>query len=146
MTPNEPPLTQLGRALTEVDELKTTVEGLTGVLNTERATTRRFRLNMGGLAVLLVLNLIGTSFAYRSAHDAKDVADTLSDCLIVGGRCYEQLARSGTLGSNRLIDFNACFFLIQPDARTPADKDKCKKQADDNFFANLAKAQEEAPK
>lgn len=146
MNPNEPPLTQLGRALTEVDELKTTVEGLTRVLNTERATTRRFRANMAGLVVLLVLNLIGITFTYQAAHRAKDVSETLQDCLVVGGKCYEQLARSGTLGSNRLIDFNACFFLIAPDDRLPADKDKCKKLADDAFFDNLKQAQEEVPK
>lgn len=144
--PNEPPLTQLGRALHDVEELKLTVEDLTSVLNTERATTRRFRLNMAGLAILLLLSLVLMTFTYQAAHDSNTVSRTLSDCLIVGGDCYENLARSGTLGSNRLIDFNACFFLIPPDERTPADKDKCKKEADDNFFENLAKAQEEAPK
>lgn len=140
----DPPLTQLGRALTEVDELKVTVDRLTTVLSTERATTKRFRYNMAGLAVLLALNLVGVSFAYKAADDAKSVADTLSDCLIVGGGCYEQLARNGQLGSNRLMDFNACFFLIPPEGRTPADKDRCRKQADDNFFASIEKATKEA--
>lgn len=146
MTPNEPPLTQLGRALDEVDKLKDSVATLTHVLNTERQTTRRFRFNMGGLAVLLVLVLVAVSFTYQAAHRAKDVSETLKDCLVVGGTCYEQLARNGQLGSNRLMDFNSCFFLIEPSKRTPADTELCRKQADDNFFANIDKAQEEAPK
>lgn len=140
MTPNEPPLTQLGRALTEVDELKDSVATLTTVLNTERQTSRRFRLNMIGLALLLVLNLVGMSFTYQAAHRAKEVGDTLQDCLVVGGDCYEQLARNGTLGSNRLMDFNACFFLIEPADRTASDTERCRKLADDNFFANVDKA------
>jgi hypothetical protein len=143
---NEPPLTQLGRALTEVDELKVTVNNLTNVLSTERATTKRFRYNMAVLSALVMINLIGTSFSFKAAHDAKLVADTLSDCLIVGGNCYEQLARNGQLGSNRVLDFNGCMFLIEPTVRVPADITKCKKEADDKFFASIEKATKEAPK
>lgn len=141
---SDPPLTQLGRALTEVDELKVTVDQLTTVLSTERATTKRFRANMAGLAVLLLLNLAAVSFAYKAADDAKNVGDTLKDCLVVGGACYEQLARNGQLGSNRLMDFNGCMFLIEPAARTLGDIQACKKQADDNFFASIEKATREA--
>lgn len=140
-TPNEPPLTQLGRALYETEELRATVEHLTATINTERSTRFRFRLNMGGLALLMVMGIVIVSFTYQAANDAKQVGNTLEDCLVAGGGCYEKLARNGLLGSNRLMDFNACFFLIPPLDRNEADTARCREQADARFFKALEATQ-----
>lgn len=143
LPPTTPPPERLslGGALAKVDELNNTVTHLTGVINTERETRRRFRLNLMAILVLSAVSVVGISFAYQAANDAKNVGDTLDDCLIVGGSCFERLARSGQLGSNRLMDFNGCMLLRLPATRDESDVEECRKYADDRFFTKLNEAQ-----
>jgi hypothetical protein len=151
--PNEPPLTQLGRALTEVDELKETLRGaektaarLVGVINTERATRFRFRFTMGVLVPLtlailgvLVLNLVVLGQTKKAAKRAGDIAYTINDCLfpkgtvtavgVIKGECFEEQAAKGIQGSVRIIRFQYCALSILPEGRTPAVMDVCVRKA-----------------
>lgn len=121
----EPPLTQLGRALNEVDELKTTVADLTRTIDTERGTTRRYRLTLVFLSVLGLLNLVGLFFAYRAADDAGTTSSTLESCLLPDGDCYRDLAERGIQGGVRGIRFQYCVLSRDPATRTAAVMDHC---------------------
>lgn len=126
--PNEPPLTALGRALNEAEDLKKTVDHLTHVIDTERQTTHRFRFNMSGLAVILVLILVAVTFAANAANDAKGVGRRLDDCLLVSrdyDSCYQQLIRQNQSGAVRSLKFQYCALRIPVELRTEDVMDGC---------------------
>lgn len=108
----------------------------------ERADTRARRV---AYALDLYRTIVVTAVAALAAWGAlaaNHTSQRIDDCLIPGGACYERLARAGQLGSNRQIDFNACFFLTLPEDRTADTKVRCKKEADDALLADLARRKE----
>lgn len=138
--PGDPPLTRLGAALEHVDQLTATVEQLAQAnqelqhtVNTENATRRRFWMNLVTLFVLAGFILFGIG-------RINSIVRRLDSCLVAGGDCYTDFARNGVLGSNRLMDFNGCVLLIEPNLRVPQDIQRCKTEANENFLRALEEA------
>lgn len=168
--PNEPPLTQLGRALNEIDELKvtvkeatTTVADLASVINTEGQTSFRWRFTMAVLIPLTVLILVGLIFNYAAADRARaaarragDIAYTINDCLfpkgtvtavgVIKGKCFEEQAAKGIQGSVRNVRFQYCALSILPENRTDAALDVCVRKAFPDVENIVELVKEDEPK
>jgi hypothetical protein len=56
--------------------------------------------------------------ARKAAVAAQEAANTLNDCLITGGQCYNRLAAQGTQGSVRQMKFQACVLAQVPEDRS----------------------------
>lgn len=63
-----------------------------------------------------------------AAEKAQISADTLNDCLLVGGTCYKRLAEQGTQGSVRTMKFTACWATMVPEARSLETMIACAKK------------------
>lgn len=137
----ETPLAALGRTLAELDQTKETLTKAMGAINTERQTRFRWRFTMAVLIPMTVFILVLCGFILQAVREARNVGNTLNDCLVATGDCYERLARDGLLGSNRQIDFNACYLRYEISARTDEAKTACIKEADDNFFKKVREAE-----
>lgn len=75
-----------------------------------------------------------------AAVKAQQAADTLNDCLIVGGQCFGRLAQAGTQGSVRQMKFQACVLAQIPERRNAERIIACAKLAYpeiDNLDAQL---------
>lgn len=123
---NELPLTALGRVSHDVAQLTGVVGTLASVVNTERQTRRRFRVNIVALFILAAGNILGLTFAYRAANDAKKVANTLEDCLIPGGACAGRLAEQGKTGLVKQMDFQICWANTPAEQRSESLLERCK--------------------
>lgn len=88
-----------------------------------------------------IIVTVAVIVAAIGAISARDTTRRLDDCLVAGGDCYENLARNGQLGSNRLMDFNGCLLIRLPEDRKETDIAACKKYADDRFFEKLNEEQ-----
>lgn len=97
------------------------------------ATAKRSAIRLSGSYVVLAAAIVFVGLYLNSnqnriediARDAKVAAtkaqvsaDTLNDCLLVGGTCYRRLAEQGTQGSVRQMRFHACVLTILPEERT----------------------------
>lgn len=133
---SEPQITLLGRYSAEVETLREHVDHLALVLDTERATSRRFRLNIGVLIFLSAANLFGLGFAYSAAHNAQQGSHTLQDCLIPGGGCAKRLAQQGVSGAVRQMDYQACWASVPIEARRPSVFEDCKQKILEQVISN----------
>jgi len=110
---------------------------LEGLEDAERRARRvSFMLDIYRTVVVTGVAIVAAVGAINAAH----TANRLDDCLVAGGGCYERMARSGQLGSNRQIDFVGCLLLVEPQIRTDADLRRCLDEANAKFFRNIKDA------
>jgi len=95
MTALRQSLAELGKAFTqktsEIHEgIGTVNEFVVRVEKLRQEAARRQNWVMLGLAVLLVLSLLGNVATFQAAADAKATSAKVADCTTAGGRCYEE--------------------------------------------------------
>ena len=138
------------RALVEVRkelaQVKTAMNAAVADLVTQESLNRTAKRAATRLStswvILAVAVVVGGSFlnanqnriegiardARTAAVKAQASADTLNDCLLVGGTCYRRLAEQGTQGSVRQMKFTACWATVLPEARDVDSMIACAKK------------------
>jgi hypothetical protein len=127
---------QLSDALTNIIDLQTDVVNLTKAVNHTQETQEQYHKKIMllttaliGIGLVLVILVPVLRYTQTSAEAAKKSANTLEDCLIPKGKCFQRLALEGQSNSIRNIKFTVCWQSIPIEDRSKARAITCAKYA-----------------
>jgi hypothetical protein len=119
--------TPLSTALTSIIELQGEVEHLARAVTVNKETQTQANRKIGMLGVVSIMMIGLFLITWQAGNNAKNAVHTLQDCLVVGGKCFTDLASRGQQGTVRSVKFQSCVLNTLPSERTAEKTVRCAK-------------------